>query len=175
MNRILVIGCPGSGKSVLSRKLEQITGLPLTHLDRLYHQDAWPDDPSRKREQWVTLVKSLIAEERWIIDGNYKNTLAIRIAAADTVVFLDYPRWLTVFRVLKRRIAFHRKQRPDMPPEWKEKMSRDFLKFIWSYRARERSRVLSLLEQNASGRSIFVFRHPAEAERWLDHLGEEHP
>ena len=85
MNRILVIGCPGSGKSVLSRKLAAATGLPLIHLDSLYHEDRWPDAPSLKKEQWKALVQSLVEGNQWIIDGNYKGTYELRMSAADTM------------------------------------------------------------------------------------------
>jgi len=167
MNRILVIGCPGSGKSVLSYKVASVTGLPLIHLDSLYHDDRWPDDAKLKTEQWKMLVQSLVEGKQWIIDGNYKGTYDLRMRAADTIIFLDYPRWLTLHRMLKRRIEYHKKQRPDMPATWREKISWDFLLFIWSYRSRERPRVLSLLTQYSSGRTIVIARSPLEVERWL--------
>lgn len=165
--KIIVIGCPGSGKSVFSRKLAAALDLPLIHLDAIYHQDIWPEEADQKREQWKKHVRRLVEQDQWIIDGNYKGSFDIRMAAADTIIFLDYPRWLTMVRMFKRRIEHHKKLRPDMPPNWKEKISPDFLKFVWTYRVAERPRVLALLEQYAAGRTVLIVPTPDEAERIL--------
>ena len=168
MKRVLIIGCPGSGKSTLSRRLAEDTGLPLIHLDLHYHQsDRWPTDPAAKRGPWREFVQSMIDQPEWIVDGNYKGTFDIRFPAADTIIFLDFPRWLTLFRMLKRRLQFARRQRPDMPPEWREKISPDFLHFIWTYRSIERPRVLSLLDHHRDGRTIVALTNPADVNRWL--------
>jgi len=170
MKRVLVIGCPGSGKSVLSQELARRTGLPLIHLDAIYHRDIWDASGDVKKRQWRETVAGLIAQEVWIMDGNYKSTLDIRVPAADTVIFLDYPRRISLARAFRRQWQYRARRRPDMPPEWKEHMSLDFLKFIWNYRRVERPKVLALISEYERGRDIRVLEHPAEAERFLRSL-----
>lgn len=170
MKKVLVIGCPGSGKSVFSRELAQKTGLPLIHLDATYHQDIWDENKDVKKRQWRERIAVLIEQEAWIMDGNYKSTLDIRVPAADTIIFLDYSRAVTLARAFRRQWQYRRKRRSDMPAEWKEHMSRDFLGFIWSYRRIERPKVLALLDKYERGREIRVLERPAEAERFLRSL-----
>jgi len=170
MNRVLVIGCPGAGKSTFSRKLAHKTSLPLVHLDSYYHQDLWDADEDVKREQWRAKVTEMIAAERWIIDGNYGGSFDIRFPAADTIVFLDYPRWLSLWRVFCRRLEFARKKRPDMPDGWKEKIGWDFLQFIWRYRSNSRPRVLAKLDEYAGRCVVYVFKTPKDADSLLASL-----
>lgn len=87
MNKVIVIGCPGAGNSVFSRELAQRTGLPLIALDFIYHQGVW--DKDRKKEQWGERVAELVIRPEWIIDGDYKSTLEMRIRAADTVILIS--------------------------------------------------------------------------------------
>ena len=99
--------------------------------------------------------------DEWIIDGNYKSTFDIRMPAADTVIFLDYPRWLTLYRALRRRVEHRKKRREDMPENWKERISWDFLTFMWSYRKTQRPEVLRLLDEcRTAGKSIYILRSP---------------
>lgn len=167
MKKVIVIGCPGSGKTVFSQKLAQKTGLPLIHLDALYHQKIWSADADRKKEEWVARVGELLAGEEWVIDGNYKSTLAMRAEAADTIVFLDYPGWISLLRTFRRRFQFHGRQRPDMPSGWKEKISLEFLVFIWRYRTAQRPKVHAVLHGQHAQKRIHNFRHPREAEAFL--------
>jgi adenylate kinase family enzyme len=166
--RVLVIGCPGAGKSCFSVRLAEITGLPLIHLDSLYHRDTWSADPACKKTQWREKVAELVGGERWIIDGNYKGSFDIRMPAADTIVFMDYPRRLCLARAFRRRWQYRRAKRPDMPNNWREKISWEFLRFIWTYRATERPRVMALLDQQDLGKTIVVLTSPKEAERYLE-------
>ena len=87
MNKVLVIGCPGSGKSTFSRALQQVTDLPLFHLDMLY----WNPDGTAvpKKTVFQERLRAVMSGERWIIDGNYGSTMELRMAACDTVIFLD--------------------------------------------------------------------------------------
>ncbi|BCM88423.1 hypothetical protein IAD21_00254 [Abditibacteriota bacterium] len=175
MKKVLVIGCPGSGKSHFSRELAAKTGLPLFALDSFYQRNVWHADARRKKAQWRAFVAELVSAEEWIIDGNYKSTFDIRVAMADTIIFLDYPRWLTVLRVFKRRLQYHRRRRPDMPAEWKERISWDFLIFVWTYRAVERRPVLTLLQNRRDSCrgpscSIHILENPCDARNFLADL-----
>src|SRR5829696_8792386 len=113
MRRVSIIGSGGAGKSTLARQLGDITGLPVIHLDREFWRPGWKETP---KPEWKNRVEKLVKGDEWIIDGNFGGTMEIRLAAADTVVFLDFPRVLCTFRAIKRAVAFRNRTRPDMGP-----------------------------------------------------------
>ena len=163
MKRVIVIGCPGSGKSVFSRELHRVAGLPLCHLDRL----RWNADRTFvSREVLLDRLKPILTSEYWIIDGNYASTMELRMQACDTVVFLDYPTEVCVEGYLSRRgIA-----RPDMPwVEAPDEIDSEFLGLIQSYRDDHRSNVLALLERYPDKQRL-VFRSREEATEFLAEL-----
>lgn len=163
MRRVLVIGSGGAGKSIFSKRLANRTGLPVIHLDRLYWREGWIE-PSR--EEWNAIVVGLLAREEWIMDGNYGGTLDQRLRSCDTVIFLDLPRLRCLWRIMKRRIRYHRRSRPDMTSGCRERLSWEFVRWIWSYRTERRPGILQKLgslrlEQRAvvltSGRAVEEF------------------
>jgi len=95
----MIIGCCGSGKSTLARALHEKTDLPLIYLDQHYWLPNWREST---KEVWEVKVRGLTAGEQWIIDGNYSGTMNIRLARADTIVYLDFPTWKCLYRVIKR-------------------------------------------------------------------------
>nr|MDT0656681.1 topology modulation protein [Micromonospora sp. DSM 115978] len=100
MDRIAVIGCGGSGKSTVAGQLAQILGAPLTHLDAIFYDERWNRLP---RQEFAVKQEKLVAGGRWIIEGNYADTLAIRLAAADTLIFLDLPAVTCLWGLAQRR------------------------------------------------------------------------
>ena len=165
MKRALVIGCPGSGKSTFSRTLHRITGLPLVHLDALY----WNADATTvPRDLFLRRLEAALAEDEWIIDGDYASTLARRMERCDAVFFLDLPEEICLAGALSRR----GQARSDLP--WTEPSEPDgeFLQRIRDYRTRKRPAVLSLLER-FSDREIRVFRSRDEADTYLASLRTE--
>ena len=116
MRRVLVIGCGGAGKSTLARKLGERLGLEVIHLDVHFWRPGWVQTPD---EEWIPIVDELIEKESWIIDGSFNGTLDRRMARADTVIFLDLPRWRCLVRAIKRllkyRAATGPTSRPDAP------------------------------------------------------------
>ena len=99
MKRVLVIGHPGAGKSTLAARLGELTGLPVIHLDKEFWREGWVQMP---RSEWKGKTERLVQGDEWIIDGSYDHTLEIRLARADTVIFLDFSRYLCLWRVCKR-------------------------------------------------------------------------
>ena len=164
MQRVLVIGSGGSGKSTLSKRLGKALDLPVIHLDTLYWSPGWiePD-----KVQWAETVRKLIGQATWIMDGNYSGTLAERVAACDTVVFLDLPRIVCLWRVL-RRLAKHRgKPRPDMADDCPERLNVTFLLWIWNYPNRSRRKVVALLEKYRATKNVIHLRTRGEVERFV--------
>lgn len=130
MQRISIIGSGGAGKSTLAARLGNILNLPVIHLDRLHWQPGWVEPP---KQEWRRKVEEAVTGERWIIDGNYGGTMAIRLVACDTVIYLDFPRAICTWRVIKRRFKYRNGTRPDMGEGCPEKLDLEFISWIWNF------------------------------------------
>lgn len=156
MKKIIVIGCPGSGKSRFSRDLQQKTGIPLFHLDMLY----WNSDQTTvEKKIFLERLSTVMKKDAWIIDGNYASTMEKRMAACDTVFFLDYPLEVCLNGIRERR----GKIRSDMP--WIETAEdAEFIAFVKGFRENQRPQILELLKKYGhKNRIIFTSRKQAEA------------
>ena len=156
---MIVIGCPGSGKSTFSRALHKITNIPLFHLDMLnWNADNTPVEKSVFLER----LSDTLQKESWIIDGNYGSTMELRLQACDTVFFLDYPLSVCLEGIRQRK----GKPRSDMP--WIEPMEDDaeFIHFIENYSTDSRPQVLELLKKYKN-KNIIIFQNRDEAEAFL--------
>lgn len=168
MERVLLIGSGGAGKSTVARRIAAAAGLPLVHLDQLYWRPGWVPTPDA---EWEQVVRDVVAGDRWAIDGNYGGTLALRLAAADTVVFLDVPRIRCVVRVLKRTARHRGRSRDDMSQGCPEHVSREFLWWIWRYPATRRPGVMArLADFERGGGRVVVLRRNADVERFVSEL-----
>jgi adenylate kinase family enzyme/GNAT superfamily N-acetyltransferase len=175
VQRVVIIGNGGAGKSTFGRRLAAFTGLPLYHLDRLFWRPGWDPTPD---ETWVPLVRSLVSTDRWIAEGNYGGTMALRMAAADTIIWLDYPRLLCTRRAFWRGLSQRGQTRPhDMAPGCVERVDREFLAWVWTYHDRRRPEVKRFLCSFAAGRDVIVLRNDRQAARFLlrVHAGERQP
>jgi adenylate kinase family enzyme len=168
MQRILVIGPGGSGKSTLSKRLGEVLGLPVIHLDSLYWKPGWVEPD---KTEWAETVRKVIAHETWIVDGNYSGTLAERLEACDSVVFLDLPRHLCLWRVLKRVMTGYGRTRADMPEGCPEKLDLKFLSWVWNYPVRSRRKVLALLEAHRGTKRVVHLRTCREVSRFVERRG----
>ena len=168
MRRVLVIGSGGAGKSTLAARIGERLGLPVIHLDALYWRPGWVPTPP---DEWARVVGELVARDAWVMDGNYGGTLDQRLAACDTVVFLDLPRWLCAWRVVRRAMRYRGRSRPDMAPGCPEQVTREFLGWIWRYPSRRRPEILRRLGALGAGQQGVVLRSRAEAERWVEDVG----
>ena len=110
--KIIVIGSCGSGKTTFSLQLGYITGIPVIHLDKEYWQPGWVEPI---QDEWIKKLNELMSKDKWILDGNFKSSLELRLQQADTVIFLDFKRHLCLYRVGKRFLKNFNKSRPDMP------------------------------------------------------------
>lgn len=142
--RVLVIGCGGAGKSTFSRALARVTGLPLIHLDRYYWHPGWIPTPE---DAWNRRVADLIALDSWIMDGNYANSLAVRLARCDAVVFFDIPRVTCLWTALRRVVVHQFVRRVDLPDGCPETVDWQFLRWIWNFPTQSRPRLVEALER----------------------------
>lgn len=165
MKKVIVIGCPGSGKSVFSRALHDVTDLPLYHLDSIY----WREDRTFiSREELIERINEIGATDEWIMDGNYGGTMELRMSLCDTIVFLDFPTDVCLEGIMARcGVA-----RPDMPwVEPSDKPDEDFAEKVRSYNAVNRPKVLERINKY-SDRNVIVFRSRTEADSFLESLGK---
>lgn len=168
MNKVVVIGSGGAGKSTAARELAAITGLPLVHLDRLFRRSGWVPTPP---EEWRRTMADLVAGDRWVIDGNYDGTMDLRLAAADAVVFLDVPRLRCLVRIVRRTSKHRRRTRDDMAPGCPDRLTWEFVRWVWRYPATRRPQILARLKAfEAEGGRVFVLRTVGEIREFLSDL-----
>ena len=167
MQRISIVGSGGAGKSTFAKQVGAILNLPVIHLDSLFWQPGWVETPE---ERWREVIQQIVQRDTWVIDGNYGSTLDIRFAATDTIIFLDYPRLLCLYRVLKRRVQYTGRTRPDMAEGCPEKIDLAFLRWIWNYPRTGRVQVLNAIEQYRESKTIVQLHSPHETQRFLSAL-----
>lgn len=154
----MIIGCCGAGKSTMSRKLHELTGLPLHHLDQYYHQPNWQEP---REEDWIADNKEMVKGDQWIIDGNYNSTMDIRLRRADTIVFMDYPTTRCFVRVIKRILKYHGEVRPDMPEGCEERFDLEFLHYVATFGMVKRPGLLKKV--NAFKGNVHIVRNDRQA------------
>jgi adenylate kinase family enzyme len=164
VKRVMIVGCGGSGKSTLARRLAEKTGLPIIHIDQIYWTPGWVN---RSREETRRMVGEPTQGSEWIFEGNNASSFDLRIAKADTVIFLDFPTWLCLFRVLKRIIGHYGRDRPDKADGCLEGLDWKFLKWIVVYRKNHRWEVLELLDNAPDTITKHHLTSPAAARALL--------
>jgi adenylate kinase family enzyme len=163
MRRIAVVGPGGAGKSTFASELGRRTGLPVVHLDRHYWKPGWTATP---REDWAALQAQLLAGDAWIADGNYGATFDVRFARADTVIVLAPPRLTCVAAVLRRWVR-HR-GRDVQAAGCPERVTLEFLRWIWRYPAESRPRLDGALDRHSAHLQIVELRSRRAAAAFLD-------
>ena len=161
MKKIMVIGCPGSGKSTLSRELHNVTGIALYHLDMMY----WNADKTTvSKSVFLARLTETLETEEWIIDGNYSSTMELRIEECDTVIFLDYPLDVCLDGINRRR----GKVRSDMP--WVETDADDeIIGFVRNFNEQQKPRIIDLLDKYKD-KSIFILKSREQAEDFVANM-----
>lgn len=163
--KIIVIGSPGSGKSTFSRKLRDVTGLPLYHLDMINHK---PDKTTVSGEEFDRRLNEIMLTDEWIIDGNYQRTLEVRLEKCDTAFLLDFPLEVCLAGAAERV----GKKREDMP--WVEdELDEEFRQWIVDFPATKLPEIYRMLERY-DNKNIVIFKSRQEMEKYLQKLEKEY-
>jgi len=164
MRRVLVIGSGGSGKSTVAARLGELLELEVNHLDKFYWRAGWVEPAP---DEWIKTVTELMDKDSWVMDGNYSGTLELRLRKCDTIVFLDLPRVLCLWRIVKRFLLYRNGNRPDVAEGCPEKLNFEFVSWVWNYPRRSRPKVIKLLREHAGEKQIFRLRSRNEVKKFL--------
>ena len=167
MERIMIIGSGGSGKTTLARQLGEKTGLPVVHLDQIWWSPGnWKH---LEQEEFDVLLHKELEKPRWILDGNFNRTIEARLEQCDTVIYLDYPRLVCLKNGLGRVIKNWGHHRADMTEGCNEWFDPEMAKWIWNFNKKNRARYYELLSR-AEGKRVVILRSRRQAKKFLDAL-----
>lgn len=166
MKKIIVIGGNGSGKSYFSTILAEKLGLPLIHLDKIFHSDNWTNIP---RDEFERILINEMEKDEWIIDGNYNRTILLRLKYCDTVFYFDFSTFDCLKGVISRTIKYYGKTRPDMADNCNEKFSPDFYRNVLLFNHRHRKNYHKILSECAD-KKVVVFKNRNEVNDYITNL-----
>jgi adenylate kinase family enzyme len=171
MERIAIVGCGGSGKSTIARQLGAALGLPVTHLDAIFYDQDWNPLPQK---EFTASQEKLVAGERWLIEGNYASTLPIRLASADTVIFLDLPATVCLWGIAQRRLRYRGGQH--VKDCVYDRITWNFVRYVVGYRKSMRPKVTRLIDQHAPHARVLTIHSRRHANRVVTelHAGVRH-
>lgn len=166
MQRVMVMGSSGSGKSTFARRLSNLTGLPFVSLDALYWQPGW--QPS-ELEAFGLKAREAANGPGWVMDGNYIRFGAgeLRRQLADTVIWFDLPRYVCMTGIMKRIIGSYGQVRPEMAPGCPERIDLEFIRYVWTYRQQQRPGLLEFFEGLRADQDLICFNSRKQADDYL--------
>jgi adenylate kinase family enzyme len=166
VKRVIIIGPCGSGKSTLAREIAPRMGLPLVHMDQLGWQAGWVET---EKAELNTRLAAAVAGETWLIEGNYGSTLLPRLERADTVIYLDFPIRLCLWRLIRRVTSLRGQSRPDMPEGCPERFDLAFFWYVMNWNTGPRPRTEAKLAAYAD--KVIRLRSPTELSEWRARSG----
>ncbi len=166
MKRVAIFGSPGSGKSTLARHLSDRIGIPVFHLDKYFFSPGWV---IQSDEVFTAAIARIVADELWITDGNYtrESTVAGRIDRADTLILLERPRLVCLWRVVRRILKNYGQVRADQAAGCPERLDWDFLRFVWTYPART-TQIRQILHEQPADKTVLILRSNDDVKRFLE-------
>jgi adenylate kinase family enzyme len=166
MRRVAVIGCSGGGKSTLARKLGAKLSLPVVHLDVVFWLPGWVESetgPMRER------LLAATEDGAWVVDGNFTGRVAdLTLGRADTIVWIDQPRRVCLWRAVWRAISQQGRTRADMAPGCNEKFDLNFYAYVWNWGRDTRPKVEAAIARYAPNIPLIRLRSDAEIAAFLD-------
>ena len=167
MERVIVIGCGGAGKSTLSRQLGEKTGLPVVHLDQIWWEPGnWQH---LEREDFDRQLAVEVEKPYWILDGNFNRTLDVRLEACDTVIYLDFNRLTCLKSWIGRVIRNWGHARIDMAEGCSEWFDPEMARWIWNFNRTNRSRYHEKL-RNLKGKNVVILKNRSQVRKFLAEL-----
>ncbi len=168
VQRVLIVGPSGAGKSTLARRLGEVLRLPVVHLDKLYWRPGWVEPPP---DEFRSAVRDAAEGESWVMDGNYFSNGAgeERLAACDTIVFLDFPRRVCLWRVFGRIARSYGRVRSDLGPGCPEKFDPEFIRWVWGIPKR-RPAMVALVDGQRAAKRVFVLRGSRDVDQFVRRL-----
>ena len=167
MQKVLVIGSPGSGKSTFALKLGKQLKLPVLHLDSHFWKPGWV---KTAEPEWREVEVKLVSGDKWIIDGNFSRTFDIRFPAADTIIYLDFPTRICMWRILKRIFKGYGKVRSDLAVGCPEKIDFVFFKWVWTFRKKHRPNTLQFINEYSTKKSVIILSTPSQVSNFIKSL-----
>jgi adenylate kinase family enzyme len=168
MDRITLVGCGGSGKTFLARQLAVILNLPITHLDAIYYHAGW--NPLLG-DAFAAAQRDLVAGPRWLIEGNYASTLPIRLAASDTVIFLNLPAVTCLLGIAQRRWRYRGGQHAQVGVY--DRITWNFIRYVLGYRRTMRPRVMALITEHAARAQVITLTSRRQTAALLAQLATD--
>jgi adenylate kinase family enzyme len=166
--RIMIIGSCGSGKTTLAIQLSKILKLPIIHLDKEYWKPGWVEP---LKNEWEDKQNKLVLNDSWIIDGNYGGTFDIRFRRANTVIFLDYNKYVCLYRIIKRWIKNIGKKRADMADGCLEKIDIQFIKFVWEFPKNSRYKIIGKIDEYKDINKIILI-NKKQTKLFIEDIGK---
>jgi len=164
MQRVLVLGSSGSGKSTFARELGDITSLPVVHIDQLFWEPGWVQAP---KAVYLERLQQALAQDRWIIDGNNSSTMDLRVPPADRIILLDRSRLACLARIGRRVWMSYGHVRPDMAPGCPEQVDWEFLKYVWRFPDKHWPVMLAAIDRHAAWDRATTLKSDAESAAFL--------
>ncbi|MBC8213612.1 MAG: DNA topology modulation protein [Candidatus Marinimicrobia bacterium] len=163
MKRILILGSAGSGKSTLAKWLGEMLNVEVIHLDSYFWNPGWMETP---KDEWKVKLSQLLEKDNWVMDGNWADSLEERFSFADTVVFIDLPRVICLWRVIKRYFKYRNQTRPDMGDHCNEKIDFGFLKWIWNYPNNIKPIIIDEILKNKEKTTSIILKSKKDVEKF---------
>lgn len=171
MKRIVIIGNRGSGKTTLALKLSSILNLEIIHLDVFLFNKGWIP---KSQSECVSIVENLVKKKTWIMEGHadykcLKGTYDIRFKAADTIILLELPLLICLWRVLKRtfKSKFKKMRRPEFPGDYSEKYRAGFFRRLLNYSIVEKPIILEKLKRHSIHKRIIILNSSKDVSKFL--------
>ncbi|KWV54370.1 DNA topology modulation protein [Bradyrhizobium macuxiense] len=169
MQRVLVMGSSGSGKSTFARRLSDITGIPSVSIDALFWKPGWVESDAEEFQRRMT---DAARQPRWIMDGNYMGSGAgeLRRQLSDTIIWFDLPRSTCMFGILRRIAGSYGKVRPEMAAGCPEKIDLEFFRYVWTYRQQQRPKMVEFFAGLRPDQALVCFTDREQADDYLEDL-----